>query len=305
MPGPYYSHKPRQPRSAHHRQFRASARNRPPLRVPPGIKFTPQTKAAVQIQRAFRKTRYVPKKPLAVGTEVYQIRTVPQNENISQNAASVLLGPKNSSIIMPTFFNSASDVVDNNGFAYKISGSFIKPVYGWKTKLRISFKDIAHHADNKGGLLLRVHHGVMKVSPDKFNASIVSRADFAAACLVHLRQELYNSEVSSNFLDFAQKNRNIKVNGSWVVKPNRNNMIRMDESIGPATMQSFNAPPPKCYTVNHPIPPNKTRCTFVDDSTPLPTQLWVPWLLIGCDQMSSNSGHFLCEYSSRMYFTDN
>lgn len=271
-------------------------------------------KAARVIQRKWRKKRYVPKKPLSVGTEVYQCRLGTQTTTLSANAGGQSQGPKNSLLLQPALFHGSSTIVDSEGSPYSVQGAFIKPVYGWNTKIRISFSNIASHADNKAGLLLRLHHGVVKVAMNKTAFSFSNHAAFASAASSECLRQLYDSNITSDFLEYSQKNRDVKINGSFIVKPNRNQMIRVDELVTTNTVpsttdtvKSYNSPPPKCYTINHPVPKMKTR--IQKDSTsphfPMPLHLWMPFVLLTCDQLTGNSGHFDVEHSSRMYFTDN
>lgn len=265
----------------------------------------------VQRPRKFQKRKFVkkkplfkPRKPVSLGTEVYQLWVEGVNRNLVYNAGSATNGPKSSQLILPAGFDSTSKCQDGNGTLTVPKGAFIKPVYSWTTKLRISFNHISKHLTT--GAICRVHHGVMKIAPDKFNADTASQATFEAAVLVQLKKELFESEISADYLAYAKKNRNIKVNGSFVVRPSRDHMIRDDHSLATANEQlSQSFPPPRCYTINHPVPKMKTR-VVVESQTPaaLLHNLWVPWTMISCERLNSDSGYFLIENSSKMYFTD-
>jgi hypothetical protein len=241
-----------------------------------------------------------------MGTEVFQLWVEGVNRNLIANAGSLTAGPKNSQLILPAGFDQHTVCIDGNGNTKADIAAFIKPVYGWTTKLRISFNHISKHLTT--GCICRVHHGVMKIAPDKFNASTATYADFEAAVLVQLKKELFSSEIAADYLTYAQKNRNIRVNGSFVVRPSRDHMIRDDHSLATANEQlSMSFPPPRCYTINHPVPKMKTRITgpALNMAPPLLTNLWVPWTMVSCERLESDSGYFLIENSSKMYFTDN
>jgi hypothetical protein len=80
--------------------------------------------------------------------------------------------------------------------------------------------------------------------------------------------------------------------------------VKEDSTSG--ELESINVPPPKTYTIRHMCPKNKTRVEKAQDhSFPCPSNLWIPWVMIASPQLTTNSGHFDLEYSSRMYFTDN
>jgi hypothetical protein len=253
-----------------------------------------------------KKTRFVPRKPIARGVECYQVRLAEQSATLSQNAGSALLGPKNSEIIFDAWRHASHTITDSSGAPYVIDGNWVKCVYSSVNKFRVSFDDISFHADNQAGLNLRCHQGVMMITPAKFSASLSTQVDWVAAIEVELRKQLYNSDMCSDFLDYAQKNRNIKITKTFNVRPNRNHMIRVDEEIGTTHMKQFNSPPPVTFTVNHSVPKMKTRMGYTSDTNPVPVpeNLWVPFTCFTCEQLTSNSGHFNISYSSRSYFTD-
>lgn len=275
-----------------------------------------QKKAARVIQRKWRKTRKVNRRPISYGTEIYQFRLATQSTTLSQNAGSGILGPKNSVILLPAFFSQHTTSCDSNGTAYLPSGSWLKPVYSFTTKVRVSFENITNHADNKAGLNLRCIHGMIKVPISKAAAGSGwgSQALFEAQVLTVIKENLYESNVVSDPLEYSQKNRNVHIAGRFDVKPNRNNMIRVDSLVHtnavPSTTDTISSatyPPPKVYTIKHVTPPNKTRLAFTADSAkfPVPEQLWLPFTMFACPQLTSNSGHFNIDHSSRMYYTDN
>lgn len=310
---PYSSfrRKPRQPRRTH--QFRKRSDTRGPMSNPP-VNIS-RNLAAQTIQRKFRQKRYVPKKPISHGTECYQLRLAKQSLTLTANTGSTLNGPKNSVILPCSAFSQHTTCVDSNGTAYTVLGNYIKFVYDWSTKIRCSFQNITNHADNKMGLLLRCHHGVVKIPVSKRVAGtgFASQLKFEEEVLKILKEQLFESNVTSDFLEYTVKNRNIIVNSSFDVRPYRNNMIRVDSLVHtntvPSTTDTISSatfPPPRCYKVKHPTPKQKTRLGFSSDhSFPLPENLWIPWVMFTSDQLTSNSGYFDIDYSSRAYFTDN
>ena len=256
-----------------------------------------------------KKPRFVPRKPIAMGVETYQFRLGSQSATLTSNSSSADNGPKNSLICLPAGFNSATTCVDSNGESYTVQGNFIKPVYAYTMKCKVDFSGIVHHADNVSGLNLRCHHGLVKVTANSETvAGWSNQSSFQAAILALIKEHLYESSISSDYLEYTKKNRHIKVNGSFDVVPDRRRMIRMDmlETAGTGKLNSVNTPPPKCFTINLPTPKMKTRVAKTGDSAKFPIleNLWLPWVLFTCDQLTSNSGHFNVHYSSRMYFTD-
>lgn len=302
-----FARKPRQPRRYNTSRKTAGVMvpaPRAPNRLPPGIK----------VKMNYSGKRVVPRKPISAGTECYQMRLAKQTSTLTNNAASQAGGPKNSLLLQPAGFHGSTTITDGDGNPYSILGNFIKPVYGWITKVRVSFQNIASHADNKMGLVLRLHHGVVKVAMNKTAFSFSGHSAFASAASGEVLRQLYDSNITSDFLDYTKKNRDVKINGSFIVKPNRSNMIRTDylavTNTVPSTtdtIKSYNAPPPKEYVIHHPVPKMKTR--IQKDGTaphfPMPLHLWMPFTILTCDQLTGNSGHFDVEHSSRLYFTDN
>lgn len=314
MPGNYRRRYGRGTRPIHRASGNRAWKGRAP-QSSGGFQMSGQTHAAMKIQRAFRKKRYVARKPISVGTEVYQIRLASQSANLVAVSGSTTNGPANSLIMLPAFFSQHSTCVDSNGTAYTPTGNWIKPVYSHTTKLRVSFDQITNHDDNKGGLNLRIIHGFVKIPTSKAvsGAGWASQAAFETEVLKIIKENLFESNVVSDFLEYSQKNRNVHIAGRFDVKPNRTNMIRVDSLVHtnavPSTTDTISSatyPPPKCYTIKHVLPPNKTRLAFASDhSFPLPENMYLPFVMASCAQLTGNSGSFKCEHSSRMYFTDN
>lgn len=257
-----------------------------------------------------KKPRFVPKKPIAMGVECYQFRLSTQSTTLSANTGSVVNGPANSEICLPAGFSANTVCTDSNGTLYNISGSWLKPVYNYTTKVKVDFSGIVKHADNVSGLNLRCHHGLIKMTAVKAieGSGWGSQANFQTEVLKLIKENLYESNISADYLDYSQKNRNVKVIKSFDVVPDRRRMIRMDmlEDSSTGSLTSVNTPPPKCFTIHHPCPRMKTRVAKTSDSAAFPVleNLWIPWVMLTCSQLTTNSGHFNVDYSSRMYFTD-
>ena len=110
----------------------------------------------VQRPRKFQKRKFVkrkplfkPRKPVSMGTEVYQLWVEGVNRNLIANTGSVANGPKNSQLILPAGFDQHTICQDGNSTLHHPDGAFIKPVYSWTTKLRISFNHISKHLTTK------------------------------------------------------------------------------------------------------------------------------------------------------------
>jgi hypothetical protein len=216
-------------------------------------------------KRKFQKKKpmFKPRKPISMGTEVYKVSVPPQaSVSLVALTASAANGPKNSLLFLPSMFSQHHTVKDSADHDHTIEGTWVKFVYGSKSKFRVSFNGIANHADNYGGLNLMCHHGVCKITMEKLNSGhgYATAADFESAVLTLLKKELFNSGVTSDFLSFSQQNRNIKITSSFRVRPNRNDMILDDHSLHTANHQNqLSFPPPKLITINHAVPKMKTK----------------------------------------------
>lgn len=263
-----------------------------------------------------KKPLYKPKKPLSRGTEVIKLTVPPQAAvSLSNNTASAVNGPKNSQIFLSSLWSQHTTFKDSNDADYTPKGAWVKMVYGSKSKFRITFNTLAHHTDNHGGLNLMCHHGICKVPMEKSNSghSYATAAEFETAVLVLLKKELYNSGITSDFLNYEKQNRNIQIKNSFRIRPSRNDMLMQDgimtTATVPSTTDTFKSaafPPPRLITINHSVPKAKTKLARHQGQNyaTLPVNLWIPFTLFTCEQLTANSGHYSIEYSSRSYFTD-
>lgn len=272
-----------------------------------------KNKAARRIQRKWRKGKR--KQWSGMGskvpysTEKYQMRLGSQSVAVAHQAGSATNGPANSMILLPVGFNEHTTFTDSDGHNYSVNGSWLKPLF-WSTKVRISFDHIIPtHAESNKGFIVRMYHGLLKNTCDKMGGTHTTQANLSASVLTELKKELYESDISADFLDYSKKNRNLQILGKWVVKPNRNQQIRMIATAptpGASAVSQYSAPPPVCYTIKHKVPPLKQRVT-TDTTHDYPAMIhtWVPWILVCCDQLNTHTGTITAEHSGRMYFTDN
>ena len=66
-----------------------------------GFQMSKQTHSAMKIQRAFRKKRYVARKPISYRTEIFQLRLAAQSANLVAISGSTINGSENSLLLLP------------------------------------------------------------------------------------------------------------------------------------------------------------------------------------------------------------
>lgn len=258
-----------------------------------------------------KKTRFVPKKPISIGTEVLRLNLQKQAAvSLQHQAGTALLGPANSKIFLPAMWNQHTTQTDSAGTTYNLNGNFMKPVYSHTCRFRVSYNHITNHADNYQGLNLYCIQGLVMTTMDKVNAGHVysTLADFETAVLTEIKKTVFESGGAglSDPLDYVSKNRNIKILKNFQIKPRRNDMILNDHTLASAGKQlQLSFPPPNVITLTHPTPSRKTRVQKDSNAQAIPVNLWLPFTMFVCPQLTANSGHFAIEHSGRMYFTDN
>lgn len=255
-----------------------------------------------------KKVKMVPRKPIAYSAEVFQLRLGEINQSLAVLSGSSSNGPKNSVILLPAGIHHGTTCTTSEGITHNLHSNWLKPVYQFSSKCRLDFSGLADHADTYKGLKFRVMYGVMKIAPDKYNATVSSLSGFEAAVLAELKKELYESEISSDYLEYTRKNRNIRIDGKFDVKPNLMASPSLNHVGVTATTPTY--APVRCFTIRHPVPKMKCRVSTLTHGVspqitqPLLNHLWTPWVLIMGDQLTANTGHVNVSHTSRMYFTD-
>lgn len=246
-----------------------------------------QMKAAQTIQKYQRGRRA--RAALQYNVEMHQWSLEGYQTSMSHNGASAVLGPKNTKIFLPAGFHE--DTLNQAANGVWMCPKFLK------SKLTVSFDNLAVHADTHG-LTARLYHGRVKITLAKVGAGATmnNQAAFAAECLTIIKRELFDSEYSSDFLDFKQKNRNIKIDGKWNIVPNQNQIAHASGSW---------VAPMKHYNVQHVVPKIKTRVELGTlDHKPLLMNLWIPFIAVSCDTLTANTGTLDIGHSSKLYYTD-
>lgn len=235
----------------------------------------------------------------AYNSENFQYSLPPQTANFGVVAASTVQS-KNTKVFLGALYNRNTTALEQN-----IMGQYLCPKF-YTDKYRISFDDIvADHADSAQGFKLRMHVIQIKIAPHKDpTVTTDSLANWSTTIEAMVNREVADSNLNSDYLDFSQRSRNMRIISTKDITPNRNGMIR--KVISPSgSNEVYSAPPPVCLTVRHQIPQFKQKLSDNGQVNPMCEQMYVNCVLFTCDQLTSNTGTFKIEHSSKFYFTDN
>jgi hypothetical protein len=231
--------------------------------------------------------------------EIFQYELSPQTADFGVVAAVPDVQSKNTKVFLGALYNR-----NTTPLTQAIRGKDITPTF-YTDKYRVSFAGIvADHADSAMGFILRMHVVQVRIAPSKVPVATDSIANWATGIEALVNREVASSNLTSDFLEFSHKNRNLKIVSSTEVRPNRNNMIRKHISTG-SSGEVYSAPSPMCYTIKHQVPTWKQKLVGIANTfAPKLENMWIPAVVFTCDNLSSNTGTFKIEHSSKFYFKD-
>lgn len=272
----------------------------------------PYVKAKKRKQGHGRKTKmFDPKKPRyrgaagnsfqsAYNNEIYQYSLAPQTSDFGAVAPVADTQSKNLKVYLGALYNrNTTDLSNQVG----LRGVYLTPRF-YTDKYRISFSDIVpDHADSAAGFLLRMHVVQVKITPSKASVRTDSLANWSADIEALVNKELALSNIQSDHLEFARQNRNVKIIKTQLLKPSRNNTIRMNLQPG-TTGENYSCPAPICLTVKHQIPQFKQRMSHTVSANPMLTDMFINAVCFECNNLTLNTGTFKIEHSSKFYFCD-
>jgi len=236
--------------------------------------------------------------PYAYNVEVLQRNLDPQSTDFGHNDATVNI-PANFQLHMPCMFNAEDDPTA------PVAGTWLTPKW-LKSKFRISFDEIkSDHDDSKKGFNLWMIQGVVKTTGDKSGADTSSYAQWTADIKTMVGKQCLDSDMSSNYLEFTKKNRNIRIIQKKLIRGNRNGTLRK-AVLATADGESYTAPSPVCLSINHALPNFKQRITDLTSTHthPIMNQSYVPFVAFYCNELTRDNGNFVIEQSSRFYYSD-
>jgi hypothetical protein len=237
----------------------------------------------------------------AYNNEIYQYELPPQSADFGAIAAVAGTQSKNTKVFLGALYNRNTTAMTSNNTQPR--GTYLTPKF-YTDKYRISFADIVpDHADSAAGFLLRMHVVQVKITPSKASIRTDSLANWSADIEALVNKELALSNIQSDHLEFSQKNRNVKVVRTQLIKPNRNGMIRLN--IQPGTVgENYSCPSPVCLTVKHQVPNFKQRLSGTISAVPMLTDMWIGAVCFESNNLTLNTGSFKIEHSSKFYYTD-
>jgi len=264
----------------------------------------PAKKPDYYARQKFNKTKYKSASgntfQSAYNNETFQYELAPQSSDFGA-VAGTTTNPKNLKVYLGALYNRNSNAMTNNNTRPR--GLYLTPKF-YTDKYRISFNDIVpDHADSAAGFLLRMHVVQVKITPSKGSVRTDSLANWSADIEALILKELTLSNIQSDYLEFSHKNRNIKIIKTQLIKPSRNNTIRMNLQPG-TTGENYSCPSPVCLTVKHQLPNFKQRISGTVEDSPMLTDMWIGAVCFEFNNLTLNTGSFKIEHSSKFYFTD-
>jgi len=148
--------------------------------------------------------------------------------------------------------------------------------------------------------------GVVQTTGEKSGADTSSYANWTSDIFDVVGTNLVNSNVDSDYLEFTQRNRNLKILKRSVIKPKRNQSIRKAiVTTQGGSGENYTAPPPVEFSVKHSIPLFKQRLPNTNETThPIMNNCYIPFVAFMCEELTSNTGTITIEQSSRFWYTD-
>lgn len=274
--------RPQQPKKTGRKQKRSYVQKNPK-----SVKFVDRQIVPYNSAKGYRA-------PYAYNVEILNVTLPNQSTDMGRNGATTAI-PKNTSLFMPAMFHSDTPAIAQDG-------NWICPKF-LTSKFRISFdKIVADHADSRKGFNIWLYHGVIKNTGAKNGARVDTQANWTTDIKTLVGSELVQSAFSSDYLDFTQKNRNVKIIKKQLLRPSRNNTIRKAIIAG-TSEEVYTAPSPMCMTINHEVPNFKQRVEHAS-ADPLLNNMYIPFVAVCCDELTANTGTITVEQSSRFYFSD-
>jgi hypothetical protein len=233
----------------------------------------------------------------ANNVEIFQYSLEPQTADFGAVAATAVQS-KNTKVFLGALYNRNTTALEQ-----AVRGKDVTPTF-YTDKYRVSFAGIVpDHADSAMGFILRMHVVQVRIAPGKVPVATDTLANWASGIEALVNREVASSNLTSDFLEFSHKNRQLKVISSQEIRPNRANMIRKNISTG-GSGENYSCPPPMCYTIKHQIPTWKQKLNANGVTAPKLENMWIPCVVFTCDQLSTNTGTFKIEHSSKFYFKD-
>lgn len=213
----------------------------------------------------------------------------------SESATNV----KNSHLMVPVQCMSKIEQGLGQG---KLIGEWICPKY-----CTLKYEIVASHIDPTYMPYMAVWEtiGWLKSTGSKANIALTNEATWASALKVEVMRELRDSEVTSDFLNFDQKNRNLHIVSHRRLKFNMDGKAAADYSALSNLPDTVAPPIQRRINFNRALPNNKTRLEVLADSSGyVANDSFVPFILLTCNELDAHGSYFTVNHMSRFYYTD-
>lgn len=188
-----------------------------------------------------------------------------------------------------------------------IVGCWITEAYGSLFKYRISYNSLTLPTQPAvlHGLNVKVVHGIYKNTGAKMGAPLTNQVAFHAHLWTELKKELYDSQFSSDHLEFKKPNRRIRVLKKYTLRPKNTQFKEIELSTAEVAICS----PPSEGRFKFPKAPLKQKLEDVttvaaDGNNAVASSSWIPFTLFQCDELDAHEGHLTLEYTSKCYWRD-
>lgn len=246
---------------------------------------------------------------------------------LQPNNADAQNGPKNSYLVLggmhafsPDGNIDGVDYLGSTGFQRgtgcdQIIGCWVTEAYNSIFKYRLKFDKLAavQNAANTyiwPSIHVRIIHGLYMNTGAKLDAPMTDVQAFYQSIRTALKQELFQSSVSSDHLEFRARNRRIKILKDVKIKPEQSQLGNFQSVENQGNMAPFQSPcPPYEGSFSFPKAPLKQKLEDVTNPgtanrSAVPAHSWVPFTLFMCDELNVNS-YIPIEWSSKFYIKDN
>ena len=213
---------------------------------------------------------------------------------LQPNAASAADGLKNSLTIVPPAFvlNADRGVGDSD-----VIGSWIRYAYPTKLKVLIDWSTlITTHPDAAKGFNWQCHQVLIK---NTFKKAGLSPSLAHAVNIV--KDTTFESHLTASHLSFTKQNRQVQVLRSFRIQPRLFNRTFATDLL---QASSADYAPVTTLSFSWNMKKDKTRLVVHDGSKYSPNELWIPAVIISCDQISANTSGPTISYLSKCWYTD-
>jgi len=240
---------------------------------------------------------------------------------ITTNTASTSNGPKNSVVVPcgmyaynanPTEAQLLATGLKQGNDCEEIQGCWITEAYPSVIRWRVSFNNLATVAGIYPSVSVRVIHGIYKNTLQKMDAPQITVPGAIDHALDEIKAELFASSISSDHLEFPERNRRLKILSDKRLYP-------MDNQLVTNTETAYKNPPPPLEGIfrfpHHALKQKLVKVTTpgnTTDGAPLPEMCpffsWIPFTVFMCDELQrdadGNAQVLDVSYATKYYFRD-